>query len=495
MTISNWYCTVCGYIHRGESPPDSCPVCGVGREHFEPATEQHAPVQGASKQWICMNCDFIHEGSAPPDVCQVCGAGPDQFIPHDVKEPEALAQDMEGSIVIIGGGIAGLSAAESARKAAPAATVTLVTREREHPYYRLNLTRYLAGEITGNELPVRPESWYVEHGIEILLGTEVVAIDAANKKLRLRDRPDLRYDKLILATGAHPFVPAIPGVNRQNVATLRTRDDADRILGRCTEGTSCVVVGGGVLGLETAAALVLRKGRVTLVEGFDWLLPRQLNRAASERLMRKARDLGIDLIFNGRIKEFDGDEQVRSVVLESGQIIPADLVIVAAGVRCNTYLARMAGLDVHDGVVVDHHLRTSDPDIYAAGDLAEYQGTAYGTWTPAQFQGTIAGMNAAGGDAIFAGIPRSNTLKVLGVDMFSIGKVHPDDASYQVFEFNGECYDLFVFRDTRMVGAILVGDTTIAPVLKKMIESQASCMDLLAVAKDAKGIREGVEMI
>ena len=491
MSIASWYCTVCGYVHRGEFPPEYCPVCGVTGERFEPAADA---LQGRgrvmSQQWRCLTCDYMHTGNVPPDTCQVCGAGPDQFELVNPPEQHILPQGTEGTIVIVGGGIAGLSAAESARQAAPKATITIVTRESDHPYYRLNLTRYLAGEITGNDLPVRPENWYAENSITILLDTEVTAIDAKAKKLHLKGHPDLPYDKLILALGAHPFVPAIPGVNRENVVTLRTRVDAERILARCSAGSKCVIVGGGVLGLETAAAVVLHKVQVTVVEGFEWLLPRQLTRTAGERLAKKARKLGIDLVFNAKIKEFDGDEQVRGVVLESGQILPANLVIVTAGVRSNSYLARMAGLEVNNGVVVNHHLQTSNPDIFAAGDLVEHQGTAYGTWAPAQFQGTIAGMNAVGGDVVFAGIPRSNSLKVLGAEMFIIGQIHPDDASYEMFENDGESYDFFVFRDTRMVGAILVGDTAIAPVVKKLIEAQVSCADLLAVASDAKGIRD-----
>jgi nitrite reductase (NADH) large subunit len=245
--------------------------------------------------------------------------------------------------------------------------------------------------------------------------------------------------------------------------------------------------------LETAAALARHGAQVTLLEGFPWLLPRQLNRAASDLLAISAQRQGINLITAARIKQFDGDEQVRSVVLETGEMLPADLVIVTAGVRTNSYLARLAGLEVREGVVVDNHLRTSDPAVFAAGDLAEHRGVAYGTWAPAQFQGTIAGMNAAGGDASFAGIPRSNILKVLDVDMFSIGQVHPDDASYQSFESrDGPDYRLLVFRDSRLAGAILVGDTAIAPKLKKLIESQANCTELLRGAADSRGICQAV---
>ncbi|MBT0663603.1 FAD-dependent oxidoreductase [Geobacter pelophilus] len=492
MADTRWCCTVCGYIHEGNTPPDCCPVCGATPDLFEPSAPAPAPVRTAPRRWRCINCDYVHDCDTPPECCPVCGVGPDQFEPVVEEERGSFAGRMSGAIVIIGGGIAGLSAAEAARSAAPNADITIICQENDLPYYRLNLTRYLAGEITISDLPVHPEAWYAEQRITILNGAEVTAVDRAAKTVSLKRHDSMHYDKLILAMGAHPSIPPIPGADRNNVVTLRTCRDAETILQQSQANSSCVIIGGGVLGLEAAAALARRKVQVTLVEGFDWLLPRQLNKAAGERLAEEAIALGITLICGARIKELKGDAHVRSVVLESGESIPADLVLVAAGVRSNSYLARMAGLDVNCGVVVDQHLRTSDPDIYAAGDLAEHLGTVYGTWAPSQFQGTIAGMNAAGGDALFAGIPRSNSIKVLGVDLFSIGMVHPDDASYLTFEEEGAHYQQFIFRDSLLVGAILFGDTSIAPALKKLIEKNDSCAELLAGAGDARDIRAGI---
>ncbi len=490
MAKRSWLCIVCGYVHEGDEPPDFCPICGATAEHFDALEEAPPqPEKAAPQQWRCINCDYLEDGREPPAVCPVCGVGPDRFEAVEAEAPADVSTADATTIVIIGGGIAGLSAAESARNTAPGATVILLTREAERPYYRLNLTRYLAGELSVESLPVHPESWYVERNIDIRCDAEVTAIHPEDKTVTVKGQEPLPYDRLILAMGAHSFVPPIPGVNRQNVVTLRTRQDADRILRLCTPDSSCVVVGGGVLGLETAAALARRKARVSLLEGFSWLLPRQLTPAASAYLEKAAEAQGIKLVPGARIKQFDGDEIVRSVVLESGQTLPADLVIIAAGVRTNSYLARLAGLEVREGVVVDHHLRTTHPEIFAAGDLAEHQSVAYGTWSPAQFQGTIAGINAAGGDMLFGGIPRSNILKVLDVDMISMGLVHPDDASYQTFEMTEAArYGLLVFRDSRLRGAILVGDTTLAPRLKKLMDSKENCSELLKNAGSAAAL-------
>jgi len=485
MSQTRWCCTVCGYVHLGEFAPDGCPVCGVAQDRFAAAAPPAAAEKRVVESWRCINCDYCHQGDRPPAKCPVCGVGSDRFEPAGGPAFENAAP-FTGAIVVAGGGIAGLSAAEAAKSAAPDATVTLVCLEETLPYYRINLTRYLAGEIDGEDLAIHPEIWYLKRGIRVLTSAEVTAIDSGTQTVAIKGDRTLSYDRLVLATGAHPSVPAIDGAHRRHVVTLRTRRDAERILAHGKPESSCVVVGGGVLGLECAAALARRGVRVTVLEGFDWLLPRQLNRPAGERLAAEVRALGIELVGGARINAFDGDERVRSVLLENGRSIPAELVVVATGVRSNSYLARLAGLEVGGGVLVDRYLRSSDPHIYAAGDIAEHQGVLYGTWGPAQHQGTIAGLNAAGEENVCGGFPRANSLKVLGTDLFSIGQVHPEDGSYLQVEDDGDKYRQFTFRDGRLVGAILLGDTALAPTVKRLIEGKESCADLLAAAADGR---------
>ena len=285
---------------------------------------------------------------------------------------------------------------------------------------------------------------------------------------------------LVLTVGAHPFTPAFPGAYREGVITLRTVDDADQILDAGVSGMRCVCIGGGLLGLETAAALSRRGVHVTLLEGHGWLLPRQLNEMAGGLLAEVVRQAGIELRNKARTREILGDERVRGVQLEDETVLPADMVVIATGVRANSYLARMVGLEVNRGIVVDNLLRTSHPDILAAGDVAEHRGVVYGTWAPAQYQGSIAGMNALGAHVEFGGIPRSNALKVLQVELFSIGQVEPEDASFYTIEQeeNG-CYIRFVFRDSHLAGTILLGDATMAPQVKRAIENHVDFSLLL----------------
>lgn len=476
-----WICTICGYVHQGTELPDCCPICGSTPDLFElqsPAAVAAEPM--VADQWTCLNCDYIHYGQTSPVTCPVCGLPAEQFEPGRFVPPAAASEQEAITVVIVGAGIAGVSAAESIRRDSPAARITLLSKEPERPYYRLNLTRYLAGEITADDLFIHPEAWYQENNIELRLGTELQDLDPDDRLLTLSRGEVLSYDRLILAMGSHAFVPPIPGINRENVTVLRSLRDAEGILGQCQPGLACAIIGGGVLGLETAGALARRGVKVTLLEGFGWLMPQQLNRIAGELLAGYAADLGISIRTNVRISQIDGDERVRSIIFENGESIPAELVIVTAGVRSNTYLLRRANLEVNQGVVVTDTLKTDREEIYAAGDLAEHRGVSYGAWAPAQFQGVIAGLNALGKKFEFAGIPRSNTLKVLDFELFSIGQVHPHDGSFQSFDSrDNRQYRCFIFRDGQLVGAILLGEMRLAAAIKSLIEKKVSCTDLL----------------
>ena len=495
-TLENrWTCTVCGYVHQGTELPECCPICGATPDLFELQPRAVLPAeQVAADRWACLNCEYIHHGTTPPPVCPVCGLPAEQFEPYRSTPAVGVPGQEAISIVIAGAGIAGVSAAESIRRASPAAGITLLCKEPELPYFRLNLTRYLAGEIPASSLFIHPEEWYRENGIDLRLATELRDLDPGSRKLTLSHDEILTYDRLILAMGSHPLVPPISGIHRESVTVLRTLRDADAILEQCRPGLPCAIIGGGVLGLETAGALTRRGVSVTLLEGFGWLMPQQLNQTAGDLLARYATDLGISIRTNVRITQIDGDDRVRSVILESGENIPAELVIVTAGVRSNSYLLRRANLEVNQGVVVTDTLQTSREEIFAVGDIAEHRGVTYGAWAPAQFQGVIAGLNALGNKIEFAGIPRSNTLKVLNYELFSIGQVHPHDGSFQTFDSldNGH-YRCFVFRDGQLVGAILLGEMKLAAAIKNLIEKKTSCTDLLHTNPDVQDILAYIE--
>lgn len=488
-TNQAWICTVCGYVHQGPVAPDVCPVCGATADLFEPYQEP-APVVESAQAWICTVCGYVHEGSGPPNVCPVCAAGADMFEPYQGEVQAPAASDATAQhVVIAGAGIAGVSAADAVHKAAPEAKITLLSKESDLPYYRLNLTRYLAGEVDAASLALHPADWYRGRNIDLQREAELCRIHPESKQVNLRQGDDLSYDQLILAVGSHPFVPPIPGVQRDNVTTLRTRAQADFILEQGHVDRPCVVIGGGILGLEAAGALAQRGLKVSLLEGFGWLLPRQLNERAGALLAEKARAKGIDILHQAQTKELVGDQRVREVQLANGTTLPAELVIITTGVRANSYTARLAGLDVHNGIVVDNHLQSSVPGILAAGDVAEHHGICYGIWGPAQFQGAIAGMNAVGERSEFGGLPRTNMLKVLGYDMFSIGRFTAEDGSdISVEAQEDDTYSFFLFHDGHLVGAILLGDTTLAAATKNAVEKRIDCSKLLKMNPQARDV-------
>jgi len=497
---SPWICSICGYAHTGDEPPTQCPLCGAPSGHFTQETLAPQPEAPAPTSWRCLICGHRHAGLEPPHSCPVCAAGPDQFEPWGRSlQVECSGPDL-GPIVVIGGGIAGFSAVEAIREASPDVKVTLLSSEEEPPYHRLNLTRYLAGEISPEELCIHNPAWFQEQGIRLVLGCEVVRIDRAASQVHCRDGSSHPYRRLVLASGAHPFVPPMEGPALRNVFTLRHRRDADAILAALGPAMKVAVIGGGILGLEAAAALTRRGAQVTVIESGSRLLPRQLDAEGSALLERWAEGLGIAFRKEGRTEALLGDEVLTGLRFTDGSELPADLALIAAGVRSNSWLAREAGLAVDQGVVVDDLLCSSDPSILAAGDVSLHRGVSYGTWGPAQTQGRIAGLNALDQGKHFEGLPRANMLKVMGIDLFSIGSLEPQDGASVILKHHqGNTYQALHLRDEGLLGALLLGDSTLSAPAKAAIESKLilrtpAAEGFLAVASELRQHRSGGSM-
>lgn len=451
-------CTVCGYIHEGDAPPDCCPVCGVGAEMFEPYED--AP-------------------SAPMSTPSTPPTSPAIAPPRETRAGPRL--------VILGGGIAALSAAQAARATSPDGRITLVHRESTLPYDRMSLTRYLAGDVAREALLVRNHEWFKEQGI-LLVQAEARSLDRAGRRVVLDDGQALPYDRLLVATGAHPFVPPIPGVRRQGVHVLRTVDDAEAILRSVRKGARCVCIGGGLLGIETAGGLVRRGVTVTVLDEAPWLLSRQLARPASARLSGLLGEVGIAVVSAAKVAEIAGDESVRSVLLADGTEVPADMVVIAAGVRPNIAMARAAGLATNRGVLVDDSLRTNDPDVLAAGDVAEHRGVVWGLWTVALEQGKLAGAGLAGATISFAGNPPSTQLKVLAWPVFSVGRFEVESPSDKVVEYADKTrLSRIVVKDGVVVGGNLIGDATLAGPLRRAVQERLALSTVPELAALAQG--------
>lgn len=456
-----WRCIVCGYVHHGDQPPAECPVCGASRDDFEPATPTPSGLIGAE---------------AP------AAAAP---APQSAGDPPRR-------LVIVGAGIAGVAAAEAAREVAPEAEITLVNGEPDAPYYRINLTRLIAGEISESDLPLHPASWYEERRIRRLDGRRAVALDPSARRVSLDSGETLDAERVILATGANAIIPPIEGANKKGVFVIRTRADTDALLAATTTGARVVCIGGGILSLEAAAGLRRRGVEVTILEIAPWLMSRQLNERAGRALERHAMAAQLKVITGAHVRAIEGWRRAKAVALENGARYPADVVVIGAGVRPNTDLARAAGLIVGRGIVVDDHLATTAEGVYAAGDCAEHRGVLYGTWDPARYQGQIAAWNAMGRAAEFGGLPPANTLKVMGVKLFSVGEVY-GGADVRAIEVEKDgAYFGFFFRGATLVGAILLGDTRAAMAARRAIESRADLGALLERSPDAIALAEAL---
>jgi nitrite reductase (NADH) large subunit len=422
-------CTVCAYVHEGPEPPATCPVCGVGPELFEPVG-----------------------GSAVPATPSALRDGP--------------------RIVVLGAGIAGCAAAEAARAQDPTATITLVGAEEGLPYRRIDLTRLLAGRVSERDLVLHDRVWFERQGIDLVNG-RARHVELEARRVLLGTGRALSFERLVLATGAHAFVPPWPGIWRVGVSALRDLATARRVLGLASPGVRAVVVGGGLLGLEAAAGLAARGLAVTVLEGHAWLLPRQLPEPAGAVLAEHLGALGVAVRCGVQVRELAGDEEVRAVILTDGTAVQAELVLVAVGVRPNLNLAADAGIAVGRALQVDPSMRTSHPRVWAAGDLVEVAGQAWGLWAVAQEQGRVAGIGAAGGEARFDPPTSVTTLKVLDLAVTSVGDLSGEGAVLHEERGAGR-YLRVVAREGRLVGACLVGHPDLAGPLTAAVRERRS---------------------
>jgi nitrite reductase (NADH) large subunit len=362
--------------------------------------------------------------------------------------------------LIVGSGLAGTMAAKTLRELDRDVEI-LVFGEERYPYYpRPNLVEFIAGRLPFERLFAFPANWTERQRIDLRLGQKVVRIVPAEKKVETADGCAHPYDVLLLANGCRAVVPPLKGTDRKGVFVLRTLDDAQAILEYLAGHPRVAVLGGGLLGLETARALRSAGGEVGVVEFFDRLLPRQLDPAGAAILKGQVEKMGIAVRLATSTEEIEGDGEARGLKFQGGERMEADMVVIAAGVRPEVGPAREAGLLVNRGVVADDLLRSSVPDIFVAGDAAEHRGNVYGI-IPASFeQSRTAAYNMLGIEKPYSGTVPSNTLKVAGVSVMSTGLVHPAEAGYEVLAREAPeegVYKKIVLKDGLLVGAIWMG--------------------------------------
>ncbi|MHA1379712.1 MAG: NAD(P)/FAD-dependent oxidoreductase [Candidatus Helarchaeota archaeon] len=384
-------------------------------------------------------------------------------------------------VVIVGGNIAGSNAGEIIKKENPEIEVELYTEEQYYSYSRIKLPSFICGRCKEHELVTCDHEWYKNRNISFNRNYKAIEILPEQKVICFENGEETTYDKLLLATGSKSNILPIPGIDKKGIFTLKTLDDAKHIIEDATRNKSAIVVGGGLLGLETAKGLADLNLDVIMCEYFPRLLPKQLDREGAEILKQILEDFNIKVILGANTKEITGDEKL-TIKLVDGREATADMIVFSVGVKPNTELAKNAGIKVNRGILVDKYMRTNRKDIYAAGDCAEFNNRVWGIVPVAYEQSKIAALNIIGKETEYDEVIPSNTLKIVDVDLTSMGIVTPETVlkngkltqQMRKLDKDKRIYKKIVIQDNKLIGAILLGDKTNQMAIKKMIKSKIS---------------------
>lgn len=497
-----WVCKVCGYVHEGDAPPEICPLCGVGPDMFEemiqsseninvPNSNDNSNIHEDNniKIWECTICGYIYEGVQPPEYCPICGVGPELF--QEVKKSSngdeekeiTFTSNSKENILIIGNGIAGISAAKAIRQRNKNCKITIISAEKYITYYRPQLTGLIGSSIENDKLYLYNEQWYKDNDINLKLDTKVNSINTESHYLTLESGEELTYDKLILANGSSSFVPPIPGNDKEGAFTLRNLNDLIDIKNyiKVNSCTKVAIIGGGLLGLEAAESFQNLGLKVTILERSSGLLKRQLDDTGSKLFENIVENTGIKVLKNANAEEVLGDTKVTGLKLSSGEVLNTDLVLFSVGITPNINLFKDTTLEMNRGVVVNDKMETNTKDVYACGDIAELNGLVFGTWTAADQMGTTAGANCLGDNLVFKNFVASTMLQALNTTIFSCGNITEDESTTTVILNNTlkKIYKKLFFKDEKIVGCILIGDSSKSINIINYIKEEKEINDII----------------
>lgn len=370
---------------------------------------------------------------------------------------------MTEKLVIIGNGMAPGRMLEHLLEAAPDRyRITIFNAEPRVNYDRIMLSPVLSGEKAYEEIVIHGDGWYIKHGIMLYKGHKIVAIDREARTVTSDKGVTEPYDKLVIATGSVPFIIPVPGKELPGVLSYRDLDDVGAMLLAAQSRDRAVVIGGGLLGLEAAAGLKERGMDVTVLHVMPTLMERQLDPAAGYLLQKQLEARGITVRTKANTRQIVGDGKVQGVELDTGEIIPATLVVMAVGIRPNVGLAKEAGLEVNRGIITDDRMQTSDPDIFALGECVEVDGRVYGLVAPLYEMAKVMAAKLAGaGDRRFVHSDTPTKLKVTGIDLYSIGDFADGEDREEIIlrDAAAGIYKRVILQDNRIIGTVLFGET------------------------------------
>ncbi|WP_163536621.1 nitrite reductase large subunit NirB [Gracilibacillus sp. YIM 98692] len=386
-------------------------------------------------------------------------------------------------LVLIGNGMAGIRTIEEILKLLPDQfDITVFGKEPYPNYNRIQLSKVLQGDTELKDITLNEWDWYEDNGIRLYPGETVTKIDKDNQVVYTDKGKETAYDKLIIATGSNPFMLPLPGVDKEGVTAFRDIEDCEKMIEYSEKYKRAAVIGGGLLGLEAARGLLNLGMEVDVIHIADYLMERQLDRAAGKLLQQELEKQGMNFLLEKQTAEITGKKRATGLKFKDGGKIPADLVVMAVGIKPNVAMAQESGIEVNRGIVVNDHMETNVPNIYAVGECAEHDQMVYGLVAPLYEQGQalakhICGMNHQG----YKGSVLSTQLKVSGVDVFSTGLINETEntKSIKVFDEWRNTYKKVLVEDDKLTGAVLFGDTSEGSKLLSLIKKGADVEEYL----------------
>lgn len=384
---------------------------------------------------------------------------------------------MSEPLVIIGNGMATMRLVEElSQRSLGRYAIAVIGEEPRLAYNRVLLSSVLAKEVSRADVELKSQDWYRAHGVSLIYGQRVTAIDANVRRIKLANGGTLPFNKLVLATGSKPIRLDVPGMDLPGVLTFRDLGDVDSIEKAALRNRKAVVIGGGLLGLEAAYGLAKAGLQVSVIHLMDRLMERQVDARGSALLKAAVEAKGITVHLNAETAAIKGAQRAQVVVLKDGREVAGDLVVVAAGIRANADLAQSAGLEVGRGIVVNDYMQTGKADIFAVGECAEHRGICYGLVEPAYEQARVLASHLCGEAARYDGSVLATNLKVSGVSVFSAGDFIGAAGTEQIVLSDAGlgAYKKLVIANGRLVGAVLFGDTADGLWYLELIRSGAS---------------------
>lgn len=390
--------------------------------------------------------------------------------------------------VIVGASAAGIGAVEAIRSIDPAGTMAVISEEECPQYSRPMISDFVSGKATFQRMMCREDDFWRQNNVETFMGRTAVRLNLAEKTLALENGDKMQYEKLLIATGGKPFIPKMEGSDKEGVFTFTKIADAERLAEKLETARSVVVIGAGLIGVSVTEALVKRGLKVTMVELQPKILSLLLDARGSDMMESVIRKAGVAIVTGQSVQRIVGkpenDRVVGSIILTNGEQVPCDVIIVAIGVVPRTELAIGTEIKLNRGIVVDSHMQTNVPDVYASGDVAEAfdftlnQNRLLPLWPLAVAEGKVAGANMAGKETQYAGGTNMSSLKYFGIPVVSIGIANPkEETGYEILtrhEPEKNMYKKIVLKDNVIVGIILVNDVERAGTLFHLMKNRVN---------------------